>query len=99
MMISVYAMESVLLRARKLLSSAGEEKASRAIAMTTAFVHEQFALVEGWAKEALASLAEGDVLRTQLSILKKLTRVAAVNLTKLKRGIAAPIIAGEKYIV
>ncbi|MBB6637857.1 acyl-CoA dehydrogenase family protein [Cohnella thailandensis] len=99
MMISVYAMESALLRARKLLSSAGEEKASRAVAMTTAFVHEQFALVEGWAKEALASLAEGDVLRTQLSVLKKLTRVAPVNLTKLKRGIAAPIIAGEKYIV
>ncbi|RUS47776.1 acyl-CoA dehydrogenase family protein [Cohnella sp. AR92] len=99
MMISVYAMESALLRTRKLLANAGEEKASQAIAMTSVFVHEQFGLIEGLAKESLASLAEGDVLRTQLSILKKLTRLSPVNLTQLKRQIAARVIAGERYTV
>ncbi|THF77524.1 acyl-CoA dehydrogenase family protein [Cohnella fermenti] len=99
MIIAIYAMESALLRTRKRIDRSGEEKAGLAIAMTTVFVHEQFARIEGAAKEALAALAEGDVLRTQLSILKKLARMAPVNLTALKRRIAAEVVSGERYSV
>jgi hypothetical protein len=44
-------------------------------------------------------MEEGDMLRTQLSILKKLSRSIPVNTISLKREIAARVIKAEKYIV
>ncbi|CAG7628996.1 putative acyl-CoA dehydrogenase [Paenibacillus solanacearum] len=100
LMIAVYAMESALLRARKLLAaSGGGAKAQNAVDMTVSFVHDTFGKVDALAKEALCAMAEGDVLRTQLAILKKLTRVSPVNRIKLKRAIAARVVEAGKYVV
>lgn len=67
--------------------------------MTVAFVQEQFGRIETWAKEVLAAMESGDVLRTQLSVLKKLTKRSAVNTLELKRQIASKVIEAEKYVV
>ncbi|WP_276356749.1 acyl-CoA dehydrogenase family protein [Cohnella caldifontis] len=99
MMIAVFAMESALLRTRKLIGKGGGEKASHAIDMTAVFVHEEFERVESWAKEALSAMEEGDLLRTQLSVLKKLTRRTPIDTVALKRKIAAKVIEAEKYVV
>ncbi|UKS29063.1 acyl-CoA dehydrogenase family protein [Paenibacillus sp. HWE-109] len=99
MMIQIFAAESGLLRTQKLIAKSGEDKAKNAIQMTTIFVHEAFDKIEAYAKEALSTMEEGDVLRTQLSILKKLTRRSSVNTVGLKRDIAARVIQGEKFIV
>ncbi|WP_123041990.1 acyl-CoA dehydrogenase family protein [Cohnella candidum] len=98
-MISVFAAESALLRTRKLIAKSGEAKAATAVAMTQVFVHEEFAKIEGWAKEALSAMESGDMLRTQLSVLKKLTRKTPVDTIGLKRQIAAKVIEAEKYVV
>ncbi|MCR8843421.1 acyl-CoA dehydrogenase family protein [Paenibacillus sp. SC116] len=98
-MILIYAMESALLRTRKIISKAGEGKAANAIEMTKVYVHEAFDDVGRFAKEALATMESGDVLRTQLSILKKLTRNTPIDAVAVKRGIAARVIGAEKYIV
>ncbi|TJY42832.1 acyl-CoA dehydrogenase [Cohnella pontilimi] len=98
-MIGVFAMESALLRTRKLIDKAGEEKARNAIDMTVVYIHEEFARIENWAKEVLAHMEEGDMLRTQLSVLKKLTRKTPVDTIGLKRDIAARVIEAEKYVV
>ncbi|WP_410770044.1 acyl-CoA dehydrogenase family protein [Fontibacillus sp. BL9] len=98
-MISIFAMESALFRTRKMIDRSGEGKAGTAIAMTTSFIHEQFGLIESWAKEVLATMETGDTLRTQLSVLKKLAKRSAVNTLELKRQIAAKVIEGEKYVV
>jgi alkylation response protein AidB-like acyl-CoA dehydrogenase len=98
-MIAVFAMESALLRTRKLIDKVGEEKARNAIDMTVVFIHEQFAQIDNWAKEVLAAMEEGDILRTQLSVLKKLTRKSPVNTLGLKRQIAARVIEAEKYVL
>lgn len=98
MLIEIYAMESALLRARKRIGRDGEEKAGHAVRMTIAYVHKAFGRIEAAAREALASLAAGDMLRTQLSVLKKLTRRTPVNLTALKRQIAARVIEAERYV-
>lgn len=95
-MIAVYAMESALLRTKKGLDRRGEEKS--AIAMTRVFIHEAFEKVESLAREALSAMEEGDTLRTQLSVLKKLTRRSAVNTVQLKREIAARVIQTEGYV-
>lgn len=99
MMIAIYAMESALLRTYKIIDRTDTGKAELPIAMTTVFVHEQFAQLEIWAKELLAALESGDLLRTQLSVLKKLTRRTLANTLSLKRKIAAKVIDAEKYVV
>jgi len=93
MMIGIYAMESAWLRTQKRINSAGEEKAAGPIAMTQVFVHETFSEIEVLAKVTLASIEQGDILRTQLAILKKLTRRSPLNTVKYKRVIAA--LSGE----
>ncbi|MFB6362921.1 acyl-CoA dehydrogenase family protein [Paenibacillus elgii] len=98
-MISVFTMESALLRTKKLIAAGGEGKAMNAIDMTTVFVHESFARIEEWAKEALAAMESGDMLRTQLSVLKKLTRKTPINAIEIKREIASRVIEAEKYVV
>lgn len=99
MMISVYAMESALLRTRKMAARAGDEKAETMAAMTTVFIHEEFSKIENWAKEVFGAIETGDMLRTQLSILKKLTRRTPVNTIGLKRQVAAKVMGAEKYVV
>ncbi|WP_010498070.1 acyl-CoA dehydrogenase family protein [Paenibacillus elgii] len=98
-MISVFAMESALLRTKKQIAAGGEGKALNATDMTTVFVHESFARIEEWAKEALAAMESGDMLRTQLSVLKKLTRKTPINAIEIKREIASRVIEAEKYVV
>ncbi|MGO4500898.1 acyl-CoA dehydrogenase family protein [Paenibacillus sp. 2RAB27] len=97
-MIQIFAAESGLLRTQKLIHKLGETKATNAIQLTTVFIHEAFDKIEAYAKEALSTMEEGDVLRTQLSILKKLSRRSSVNTVGLKRDIAARVIQGEKFI-
>jgi len=99
MMIQIYAMETTLVRTRKLIAKSGEEKAKNAIQMTDVFVQEAFAEIERLAKDTLAAMETGDVLRTQLSVLKKLTRSTPVDAVGLKREIAARVIAAEKYVI
>ncbi|MFD7521608.1 acyl-CoA dehydrogenase family protein [Paenibacillus chitinolyticus] len=99
MMIQIYAMETTLVRTRKLIAKSGEEKAKNAIQMTEVFVQEAFAEIERLAKDTLAAMETGDVLRTQLSVLKKLTRSTPVDAVGLKREIAARVIAAEKYVI
>ncbi len=70
-MIEIYAMESAMLRTRKLIDRSGEVKALGAVEMTQVYIHEAFSRIENIAKEALSAMESGDMLRTQLSILKK----------------------------
>jgi alkylation response protein AidB-like acyl-CoA dehydrogenase len=99
LMIAVYAMESTLLRTRKLLAKSGEAKAKLAMQMTTVYMHEAFADIERTAKGTLAAMESGDVLRTQLSILKKLAKSTPIDGVGIKREIAARVIQAEKYVV
>ncbi|WP_100407445.1 acyl-CoA dehydrogenase family protein [Bacillus solitudinis] len=99
MMIHVFTIESAYLRTKKLMDKQGEEKTSHAIAMTQVIVHDSFDTIESLAKEALTAMGSGDMLRTQLSILKKLSRRTPVNTIELKRKIAERVVASEKYVV
>src|SRR5690606_22001364 len=86
--IEIYAMESAWLRAKKALDKEGEEKARLKADLTRAYVYEAFPRVEQRARHILSAMEEGDVLRTQLSVLKKLTRYTPINEVSLKRSIA-----------
>jgi alkylation response protein AidB-like acyl-CoA dehydrogenase len=92
--IEVFAMESALLRAMK---KSGDERSQLQKAMVKVHVHDAFERVDGFAKQAFAAIAEGDMLRTQLSALKKLTRFIPVNTIALRRQIADSVIKMGKY--
>ncbi|MFD1955004.1 acyl-CoA dehydrogenase family protein [Paenibacillus thailandensis] len=94
-MILIYAMESALLRTRKL----GGAAASLAAAMTEVFLQEGMERIESLAKTAAAALEQGDGLQMQLSVLKKLLRAPYADTITKKRAVAARVIQAERYIV
>ncbi|WCK52779.1 acyl-CoA dehydrogenase family protein [Aneurinibacillus sp. Ricciae_BoGa-3] len=98
LVITIYAAESALLRAKKTATAKGEEAARLQIEMTRAYFHDVWGNIEKWSKEVLVAASEGDMQRTQLSILKKLLRVQPIDTISLKRSIAAAVIEAEQYV-
>jgi len=94
----VYALESALLRARK-LAGAGKGTAEAAGAMTGLLADETMGLAEQAARRVLAACAEGDLLRTQLAILRRLARFTPGDAVGLSRTVARHAIALERYPV
>jgi alkylation response protein AidB-like acyl-CoA dehydrogenase len=91
-----FALESALLRARK-LAAAGKNNAGVAAAMTGLLADESTGLAEQAARRVLAASAEGDELRTQLAILRRLARFVPEDTVKLSRTIAQHCIRTERY--
>jgi butyryl-CoA dehydrogenase len=90
----VYALESSLLRARKL---AGRTTADIAANMTGLLADETMSLAESATRRVLAACAEGDLLRTQLAILRRLARFTPADAVAQSRAIARACIQAEKY--
>jgi alkylation response protein AidB-like acyl-CoA dehydrogenase len=97
MVIEVFAMESALLRVLKSMEKFGDEESRIQKAMVQVYVNDAFSRLEGFAKGAFAAITEGDTLRTQLSVLKKLTRFTPVNTVSLRREIADAVIKAGRY--
>jgi butyryl-CoA dehydrogenase len=94
----VYALESALLRARKLAGTGPAAAAAQAAAeMTGLLADETIALAEQAARRVLAACAEGDLLRTQLAILRRLARFAPADVVGLSRSVARHCIQMERY--
>jgi butyryl-CoA dehydrogenase len=94
----VYGLESALLRARK-LAEAGKNTAEAAAAMTGLLADETMALAEQAARRVLAACGEGDLLRTQLAILRRLARFTPADAVGLSRTVARHAIELERYPV
>jgi len=97
MTIETYAMESAVLRAQKLVETKGEKNAALAIAMTRVYLTQAMEKVEAAAKRVIAAVAEGDMLRTQLAILRRLAKYEPFNTIELRQQIAQRAIEVGKY--
>ena len=97
MTIETYAMESAVLRAQKLSESKGEAAAGLAIAMTRVYVSQAFEKVESAARRVIAAVADGDMLRTQLAILRRLAKYEPFNTIQLRQQIAERMVERGKY--
>ena len=93
---SVFAMESVLLRTAK-LTAKGKGEAARE--MCAVYLHEAMEGIESAARAVLAACGEGDALRTNLSLLKRFTKAEPVNAIALRRSIAGRLLQAERYVV
>jgi alkylation response protein AidB-like acyl-CoA dehydrogenase len=93
----VYALESCLLRTEKLLAARGEAAAMQAIAMTRYYAAKAIETVERSARQVVAAAAEGDMLRTQMAVLRRLAKHEPANTIGLGRQIARGVIAAGRY--
>ena len=85
-----YALESVILRARK-VSSAQD--------MATVFAATAFERIESAARSILAACSSGDALRTNLAVLRRFTRQLPPDTVALRRRIATRLIDTGRYVV
>jgi alkylation response protein AidB-like acyl-CoA dehydrogenase len=97
MVIEIYAMESALLRAQKLVAQGGESAAALPIAMTRVYIAGAMEKIEAAARKVIAAVADGDMLRTQLAILRRLAKYEPFNTIELRQQIAAKVIERGKY--
>ena len=97
MTIETYAMESAVLRAQKIADAQGESAAALAIAMTRVYLSQAMDKVESAAKKVIAAVADGDTLRTQLAILRRLAKYEPFNTIDLRQQIAGKVIERGKY--
>lgn len=97
MVMEVYAMESLLLRAQKAAAAKGEPAAKVMIDAARVFISDAMERVEHEAKRAIAAVNEGDMLTTQMAVLKRFAKRSAVDSITLRRGIAAAVHSQDRY--
>jgi len=99
MTIETYAMESAVLRAQKLVMKNGEAGSAHAIAMTRVYMSGAMDKIESSAKMVVAACSDGDMLRSQLAILRRLGKYEPFNTVALRQAIAQKVIEAGKYLV
>ena len=87
----IFALESALLRARKMGNNA------IGIAATQYYAAHAMTIIEPAARRVLAASAEGDMLRTQLAILRRLAKHEPADTIQVGRTLARQAIDAGKY--
>ena len=93
-----FAMESAILRTQKVATAQGDKAAERYVDMTRVFCNDAVERIEADAKNTLASMAEGDELRTLLAALRRFTRMTPINTVAARQRIANAMIEANKYV-
>ena len=93
----IYAMESSLLRAQKAANGKGQTAAQPMIDAARVFISDAAERVEHEAKRAIAVLHEGDMLTTQMSVLKRFAKRAPVDTIALRRNVAGAVQSQDRY--
>jgi alkylation response protein AidB-like acyl-CoA dehydrogenase len=93
----IYAMESALLRTQKAANAKGEAAVPVMIDAARVFIADAAERVDHEAKRAIAAVHEGDILMTQMAVLKRFGKRPAVDTIALRRRIAAAVQAQDRY--
>jgi alkylation response protein AidB-like acyl-CoA dehydrogenase len=93
----IYAMESSLLRAQKAANTRNQAAAQTMIDAARVFISDAAERVEHEAKRAIAAIHEGDMLTTQMSVLKRFSKRAPVDTIALRRNVAAAVQSQDRY--
>src|SRR5262249_29827865 len=89
---NAFAIESASLRARK-------SGSQNAFDMAAVFADETMETIKAGAKTVLAACSEGNVLRTNLALLRGLTAYELVDSIALRRKVAARVLEAGRYVV
>ncbi len=93
----IYAMESCLLRAQKAAAAKGEPASQTMIDCARVFINDAAERVEHEAKRAIAAIHEGDMLTTQMAVLKRFAKRAPVDTIALRRRVATAVQSQDRY--
>ncbi len=93
----IYAMESCLLRAQKAAAAKGEAATQTMIDAARVFINDAAERLEHEAKRAIAAIHEGDMLTTQMAVLKRFAKRAPVDTIALRRRVAVAVQSQDRY--
>ena len=88
MVIEVYAMESAILRAEKIAAGRAGAGAEIPVAMARIYAAGAIEKIELAARKVIAAVAEGDMARTQFTILRRLAKHDPADTVALRRQVA-----------
>jgi hypothetical protein len=94
-----YAIESSLRRVQKAESSSGTSSESHSVMADAArvFLHDGADRVEIGARRALAAVLEGDMLKTQLSVLRRFLKREPIDTVAARQRVSAAVQASGHY--
>jgi alkylation response protein AidB-like acyl-CoA dehydrogenase len=96
-LIDTYTAESAVLRARDAVAGkTGNGDLHQQAASIT--VNEAAGRIELAARSALAAMADGDTLRTQLAALRRLLKITPVNTVAMRRQLADAVVSAGGYV-
>ena len=93
----IYAMESTLRRTQKTVAARGEAAASVMADATRAFIYGAGDRVEKEARTAMIATLDGDMLRTQLAVLKRFSKREPVDVVEMRRKVSDAVLAQDRY--
>jgi hypothetical protein len=92
----LFAMESGLLRSKKLTSSG---TSGSAVDICAVYLRDATIRIEGFSRTILSACCEGDMLRKRLATVRNYADHVPVNSIALRRQIAARLLSSERYTV
>jgi hypothetical protein len=95
--IDTYASESAVLRAQD-ASASGATQVEHHVDAARVFVNDAAGRIELAARNCLATMAEGDTLRTHLAALRRLLKVTPQNTVAMRRRLADATLARGGYL-
>ena len=96
--IQIFAMESAVLRAEKVIDSLSPAKQEQLRAAVKVAVFNATEIAASTAKKGAYMVEEGDTLTMILSGVRRFTKYDATGLLQAKRTLAAAALETEKYI-
>ncbi len=97
LIIQTYAAESCVVRAQKITAARGETAGANATSLTQIYLMDAMQRVQAAANKVIAAVAEGDMLRTQMMILRRLLKYDPVNTIALQQQIAQRLLETGSY--
>jgi len=97
MIIDTYSADSAVLRALS-VTAKKQPKAEMQVVAARVFVSDAAMRIEASARQALAAMTEGDMLRTSVSALKRLFKQMPANTAAMRRQLADEAVTRGAYI-
>ncbi len=91
-LIEILVMESAILRAEKF-----NGRSAIAVQLAQLSAARSFRIIQDAAERVLGAIAEGDMLRTQMAIFRRLAKHDPINTVATGRAVAEEIVAAERY--
>jgi alkylation response protein AidB-like acyl-CoA dehydrogenase len=95
--LEIFVMQSALIRAQKVSASRGAAAAAGVSAAARVLLHNGADKIEIGARAALAAAVEGDMLRTQLAVLRRLLKRDPADVIALRRQVADAVQSADRY--